>query len=113
VAKKQEKPDRPWLPADSAMWRTCHIATDLINQQVPEYRVPTLFPLRQNEIAFAEGPVAVDSFHAIGDGSYSTSTTFMAGTGGFGMALGAATLAASVIGNASRRAQAAADATPM
>jgi hypothetical protein len=95
------------------MWRTCHIATDLVNRVVPEYRVATLFPLRSGELAFAEGAVVIDSFHAIGDGSYSTSSTVVAGTGSFGLALGVATIAGSAIGNASRRARAIANATPM
>ncbi|MDQ0212566.1 hypothetical protein [Arthrobacter bambusae] len=80
---------------------------------MPEYRVPTFFPLRVNEIAFAEGPVLVESFYAVGDGSYSRSNTVLAGTGAFGLALGVATIAGSAIGNASRRARAAAAATPM
>ena len=95
------------------MWRTCHISTEISERRVPEYRVATLFPLREREIAFADGPVHVDSFHAAGDGSYSTSTTVMAGTGLFGLALGAATMAGSAIGNASRRSRAEADATRM
>lgn len=95
------------------MWHTCQIVSDIAARTVPAARVPTLFPLRDNEIAFATGAVAVDSFHAVGDGSYVASSRVMAGTGMFGLALGAATMAGSAIGNASRRAQAAVDATAM
>ena len=86
------------------------MASDLVRRRVPDYRVPTLFPLRPAEIAFAEGPVAVESFHAVGDGSRPSSSTFLATSGRFGLAIGAATYA---IVNANRQAQAVADATPM
>lgn len=112
MARQGKSQQRAWLPADSALWQTCQIASDLTARRVPEFRVPTMFPLREHEVAFATGPVRVDSFYAAGDGSYTTSTTLMAGTGLFGLALGAATLAGSAMGNASRRARAAAAATP-
>ena len=111
MSKNPQTRGRSWLPADSALWQTCKIVADINARRVPELRTTTLFPLRANEIAFASGPVTVDSFYAVGDGSYSTSSTVMAGTGMFGLALGAATLAGSAIGNASRRSRAAADAT--
>jgi hypothetical protein len=86
------------------------MASDLVLRRVPDYRVPTLFPLRPAEVAFAQGPVGVESFHAIGDGSRPAGSTVLATSGGFGFALGVATYA---IANANRQAQAAADATPM
>ncbi|RNE67273.1 hypothetical protein EEJ31_00360 [Cryobacterium tepidiphilum] len=86
------------------------MASDLVQRRVPDYRVPTLFPLRPGEVAFAHGPASVESFHAIGDGSRPSSSTFLATSGRFGLALGVATYA---IANANRQAQATADATPM
>jgi len=103
-------PQRVWLPADTALWTTCHIVFDTIQGRRPEYRVDTPFPLAGGEAALAAGSLVVDSFHAAGDGSYDRSSTFVWGTGLFGLALAAGTLAASAAGNASRRNRAAADA---
>lgn len=99
------------MSADSALWTTCKIVSALRRREIPDVRVATLFPLNENEIAFAEGPVHVDEFTTAGNGSYVTRTTFVGGTGLFGLALGAATLGASAAGNASRRAAAQAAAT--
>ncbi|RJT89055.1 hypothetical protein D6T64_08040 [Cryobacterium melibiosiphilum] len=99
-----------WLPADTALWTTCHIVFDTVNGHVPQHRIDTLFPLTDGEVAVTAGNLFVDSFHAAGDGSYNRSSTFVWGTGAFGLALAAGTLAASAAGNASRRNQAAADA---
>ena len=112
MAGKKGSGRRQWMSADSALWHTCRVASDLAARRVPQLRQTTLFPLREREIAFASGTVLVDSFHAAGDGSYRTSSTVMVGTGLFGLALGAATMAGSAAGNASRRAQAVAAATP-
>ena len=106
-------PSRRWLPADSALWQTCKLVSEINERRVPELRTPTMFPLQANEIAFATGPASVESFYAPGDGLYNTSSTVFAGTGKFGLAMGAASLAGSAIGNASRRARAISDATPM
>lgn len=113
MAKRAANPSRAWLAADTALWQTCKIVTDIAERRLPDIRTPTLFPLRPNEIAFASGPFAIESFHAAGDGSYSSSSTVVAGTGMFGLALGAATMAGSALGNASRRSRAAADAELM
>lgn len=104
------EPVRVWMSADTALWQTCHIAHDLTHGRAPEYRVDTLFPLGPGEQAVAAGTLNVDAFYAIGDGSYTTSTTFAMGTGLFGLALAAGTLAASAAGNAASRNRAAADA---
>lgn len=82
----------------------------MVQGRRPEHRIDTLFPLLRGEIALAAGTLHVDGFHAVGDGSYEHSTAFVWGTGRFGLALAAGTLAASAIGNAARRTQAAADA---
>jgi hypothetical protein len=103
-------PRRVWLPADTALWTTCHIVSDTVRGRAPEHRIETLFPLLAGEIALAAGDLRADSFHAAGDGSYQRSTAFAFGTGLFGLALAAGTLAASASGNAARRNQAAADA---
>lgn len=110
MARRTEPAAREWLPADTALWTTCHIVSDVLVGRVPEHRIQTMFPLAQNEIAFAGGNIAVDSFHSAGDGSYNQSTTFAFGTGVFGLALAAGTLAGSAAGNAARRDQAAANA---
>jgi len=114
VATSSERPPktgaRVWLPADTALWTSCHIVFDTVHGRVPEHRIDTLFPLGQGETALAAGDLFVDSFYAAGDGSYDRSTTFAFGTGVFGLAIAAGTLAASAAGNASRRSQAAANA---
>jgi hypothetical protein len=102
-----------WTDADAALWHTIAIAQDVAAGRVPQQRVPTVFPLRQHEVAFAQGPVRVDEWRAAGDGSYSQSSTFMFGTGAVGVGLGVGTLVGSAIGNARRRSQAEWDATPM
>ena len=101
---------RPWLPADTALWTTCRIVTDIRSGRVPDERVPTYFPLRDGEVPFAGGIVSVDEFRAAGDGSYSTSNAFAFGTGTLGLALAATTLAVNSSNNNARRAQAEADA---
>lgn len=101
---------REWLPADTALWTTCHIVADTVHGRLPEHRIDTLFPLTGSEVALAAGNLYVDAFRAIGDGSYERSSTFAWGTGAFGLALAAGTIAASAAGNASRRKRAAADA---
>lgn len=108
--RNKKAPAREWMPADSALWRTCHIVHDISERRVPEYRVPTLFPMAPNEISFTNGPIIIDEFRADGDGSYVHSTGFAFGTGVFGLALAAASIAGNASANASRRAQAQADA---
>lgn len=103
-------PQRVWLPADTALWTTCHIVFDTVSEREPEHQISTLFPLAEGEVALAAGDLTVDSFHAAGDGSYEHSSTFLFGSGALGLALAAGTLAASASGNAKRRNQAAADA---
>lgn len=105
-------PPRVWLPADTALWTTCHIVSDTVQGRIPEHRIETLFPLEHGEIALAAGDLWADSFHAAGDGSYRRATPFVFGTGLLGLALAAGTLAASAADNAARRTQAAADAQP-
>ena len=103
-------PNREWLPSDSALWETCRIVADSINGHALESQLATYFPLSPGEVALVSGDATVDEFRAAGDGRYASQTTLVAGSGTFGLALGAASLAATVIGNANRRAQAQADA---
>lgn len=103
---------RTWLPSDSALWETCRILSDTRNGRTPASRVPTCFPLAPGEQALACGEAGIDEFRAAGDGQWASATTLVAGSGSFGLALGAASLAATVIGNANRRARAEADARP-
>lgn len=102
--------ERGWLPSDSALWVTCRIVAETMRGNIPEDRVATYFPLEHGESAFVSGEGTIDEFRSAGDGRYRTQTTLVAGSGTFGLALGAASLAATVIGNAQRRAQAEADA---
>ena len=97
---------RVWLPADTALWTTCHIVSDTVNGRVPEHRIETLFPLASGEIALAAGSLDVESFYALDPVSPDRSSTFVWGSGIVGLALAVTTLATS----ASRRAQADADA---
>lgn len=101
-----------WLPADTALWTTCRIVADTLQNRPAEHRALTLFPLSAGEIALAAGELVADSFHAAGDGTYQRSSMFVVGTGLFGLALAAGTLAASAAENAARASQAAADAQP-
>ncbi len=89
------------MSADSALWRTTHIVSDLQHSRVPEYRVDTLFPLGQNEIAMTSGAVFVDAYRSAGDGSYVHSSGMVFGTGGLGVAM----IAGSLIGNAAANSQ--------
>lgn len=101
------------MSADSALWRTTHIVSDLRQSRIPEYRVDTMFPLGSNEIALAAGPVAADAFRSAGDGSYLHSSGFAFGTGGLGVALVAGSLIGNAAANSRRRREAEANAASM
>ena len=103
-------PTRVWLPADTALWTTCHIVSDVVQRRPIESHIQTLFPLSPGVTALAMGGLLVDAFDAAGDGSYTHSTSFAFGTGLFGLALAAGTLAASAAGKSNARNRAAADA---
>jgi hypothetical protein len=102
--------ERTWLSADTALWRTTHIVSDLMQSRVPEYRVDTLFPLGPNEIALAAGAVHADAYRSAGDGSYVHSSSMAFGTGGVGVALVAGSLIGNAAVNAKRRREAEANA---
>ncbi|WP_158685307.1 hypothetical protein [Microbacterium halophytorum] len=104
------EPVRAWTPADTAMWHTIAIVSDLRGERIPRQRVSTLFPLAPDELALATGPFQIDSMRALGDGSYVHDSSFVFGTGTIGLAMTAGTLIGSAAGNTQRRAQAAADA---
>jgi hypothetical protein len=64
-----------------------------------------------SEALLATGGFQRDWLGAIGDGTYRTNTTVVGGFSPVGVMLGAATLGASALGNASRKSKAAADAS--
>ncbi|MBD8467250.1 MULTISPECIES: hypothetical protein [Plantibacter] len=111
VRKNRNSPtQRAWTDADSALWHTCKFVSQVEARQLPDLQVDTLFALRSAEVAFARGPYSLDALRTAGNGSYSHNSTFIMGSGGLGLALGAGTLIGSAIGNSNRRAQATADA---
>ncbi|HIY67372.1 MAG TPA: hypothetical protein H9830_13985 [Candidatus Agrococcus pullicola] len=101
---------RQWTSADAALWHAISIVNDLRSERVPVQRVSTAFPIAPDEVAFAGGPFTMDSMRALGDGSYVHDSSFVFGTGAFGLAMTAGTLFGSAVGNAQRRSQAASDA---
>lgn len=90
------------------MWHTIAVVDAISRREVPSLRAPTVFALWPGEVSFASASVVVESMRAAGDGSYVHSNTVAFGTGGVGLAMLAGSLAGSAIGNANRRAQAAA-----
>lgn len=89
------------------MLLTCQVIHDIRNGRVPGIRTQTMFRLPQGVIAFLSGPCQVLELRAAGDGSYSTSSTLVWGTGLVGLAALGATAAVSA-GNNARARQAAA-----
>ncbi|MHB1138047.1 MAG: hypothetical protein ACYC2O_03765 [Microthrixaceae bacterium] len=104
-----------WTPHESALWATCEIMRDwLVHGSWPD---PIPYPFARqvdhSEQMIHWGDYQRSWFGAAGDGSYDSSTFFLGGFGAAGMALGAATLGASAIGNAGRKSRARRDATEM
>ena len=99
------------MSADSALWATTHIVSDILHSRVPEYRVDTLFPLGPNEIAMAAGAVFADAYRSAGDGSYVQSSGIAFGTGRLGVAMVAGSLIGNAAANSKRRREAEANAT--
>jgi hypothetical protein len=97
----------PWTDRDTALWHTCELAASLARGErpVPQQAIAAAFPPRfaYDEQYWASGGFTLSTFFASGDGTYESRTTFVGGTGLFGMTLGAATLVGSALGNAKRR----------
>lgn len=103
---------RAWLPADTTLWHTCRIVSELLAGTEPA-PVPTVFAPDPGERIWAAGSLAVDSFTTVGDGSYlHQGTTAVFGYGKTGVALTAASVIGGAIGNARRRHAAEHAATP-
>lgn len=105
-----------WTQRDTALWHTCELAAAMGRGERPvsTQTIASSFPpcYAPDEHFWASGPYGLSRFFALGDGSYESRTTFVGGSGLFGIALGAATLGGSAMGNARRRREAAALATP-
>ncbi len=101
---------RVWLPADAALWETCEIAVEVLAGRPLQPRVETVYAMLEHEVALATGSIHIDRYFAVGDGSWSSPGVFAVGTGGLGLAVGAATLAGSAIAAARARDRAARDA---
>jgi hypothetical protein len=92
-----------WSPLDEYLWHTCEILADLVEGRLGQRPlVPTTARLAPGDYAVAVGPALRFTWRATGDGSYQHSSMIAFGSPVFI----AGTLAASAIGNASRRRQA-------
>ncbi len=89
-----------WTQMDEFLWHTCDIVADVVEKRLGlRAMVPTTARLARGDRALAVGPAQRYTWRAMGDGSYQHST-FIA----FGSPLFlAGSLAASAIGNSSRR----------
>lgn len=117
MAKKQPSPMAPpWTYRDDVLSYTCYLAGLMADNaelsQVEEVLAP--FPGRNvpGERFLATGSVVVSDFRALGDGSWSVSTPFVAGTGALGVGLVAGSLVGGAIARSRARQQAAAAAVP-
>jgi hypothetical protein len=95
-----EQQEPRWSPLDEHLLHTCDIVADVVEGRLDlRPLVPTTARLARGDRALVVGPADRYTYRAVGDGSYQHST-FVA----FGSPLFlAGSLAASAIGNASRR----------
>lgn len=109
-APPPETPGQPlWSPLDEYLWHSCDILADILEGQVARRPVvATTARLHHGDRAVAVGPGQRLTWRALGNGRYRRNDVFAFGNPG--VVLG--TLAATVIGNAARRRQAAHDAQP-
>lgn len=105
-----------WTQRDGALWHTCELAAAMSRGERPEPQltIASTFPpcYAPDERFWASGGYDLQMHFAPGDGTYESRTTVVGGSGIFGIALGAATLTGSMMGNARRRREAAAQAVP-
>jgi hypothetical protein len=102
-------PGGPWTTLDDHLLYTCYLVQQLTAGELRNRPpVPTSLRLDPGELSLAVGPAARATWRAVGDGSYRHSSTLAFGSTAFVVG----SLAASSLGNASRRRQAAADAQP-
>jgi hypothetical protein len=99
----------PWGPLDDHLLYTCGVVHDLTQGRLAHRPpLPTTTRLAPGELSLAAGPAARSTYRALGDGSYTQSSTMAMGSTGF--VVGA--LAVNAMSNASRRNQAQAAAQP-
>ncbi|MFD1718853.1 hypothetical protein [Georgenia deserti] len=110
------KPTAPWTDADTARLGACRAHVDLSAGRpiTPFVDVMASFRPRHgaDEQLLAAGPFELYNFQALGDGTYQRGGALAVGTGVLGAAALGATLAASAVGNHSRKKRAQADAVP-
>lgn len=110
LGRESPESNAQWSDGDQGMLLTCRIIADIVAKRLPGLRTQTYFRLPRGTVAFVSGPLRTLEFRANGDGSYTTRSTVVAGTGGLGLAMLAGSLAGSAIGNGRARARAMADA---
>jgi hypothetical protein len=109
-APPPEIPSQPlWSPSDEYLWHSCDILADVLEGQVARRPVvATTARLQHGDRALAVGPAQRQTWRALGNGRYTRTNVAAFGSPGFVIG----SLAASAIGNSSRRRQAARDARP-
>jgi hypothetical protein len=102
-----------WTDHECALWQTCEIVRDVVEHGAWPEAIPVGFArqIDHDERIFLHGDYQRSWHGSVGDGSYQRSSFFLGGLGPAGVALGAATLGLSAIGNSSRKARARRDAT--
>lgn len=102
-----------WTDHECALWRTCEIVRDVVEHDAWPEAIPVGFArqIAHDEWIFLHGDYRRSWHGSAGDGSYQKSTFFLGGFSPMGIALGAATLGASAMGNSSRKARARREAT--
>ena len=103
-----------WTHEELLLWETARVVGAIIRSE-PVHGHPAPFAMHLAGDG-SEGLLVASGFQRrwlgiAGDGTYRTSTTFVGGFSPLGVVLGAATLGASAVGNARRRAKAARAAT--
>ena len=104
-----------WSAHESALWWTCNFVRDLTRSGRLPPPVPVTFAMQQaeDEFVYQWGNYHRSWFGAQGRAGYRRSFLFAGGFSPLGMGLGALTLGASAVLNASRKARARQAATPM
>jgi hypothetical protein len=98
-----------WSPLDEYLWHSCEILADLVEGRLNQRPlVATTARLEPGERALAVGPAQRMTWRPVGDGRYTHKSLFAFG----GPAFVIGSMAASALGNSSRRRNAARDAQP-
>jgi hypothetical protein len=106
--------DVQWTEHEVMLWETARVVAAVMREEPLQAR-PCNFALSLSpdfsEVLLVTGGYSRQWLGALGDGSYQTSTTMVGGFGPAGIALAAATLGGSALGNARRKSKAAAAAS--